>query len=76
MFNTGEMKDFRKCDFSLIKQHLDLQKNLRLAATVEEKEVKKAQKDVIQLKYAYALVDGRLEKVSCNWIVIHNILFI
>lgn len=63
-FPDGKVKKFEKCDFTLIRQHLDLQKNLRKAATQEEKELKKAEKDKVQLKYAYALVDGRLEKVN------------
>jgi DNA topoisomerase-1 len=62
-FPSSIMKDFKKCDFGLIKEHLEIQKNLKKAATAEEKEMKKEEKDKIQLKYSYALVDGRLEKV-------------
>lgn len=65
LFNASQnIKDFNKCDFTLIKRHLDLQKNLRKAATNEEKEIKKLEKEKFQLKYSYAIIDGRLEKVN------------
>ena len=60
---SQNINDFDKCDFTLIKQHLDMQKNLRKAATNDEKEIKKLEKEKIQLKHAYAIIDGRLEKV-------------
>jgi DNA topoisomerase I len=58
------IRDFSKCDFSLIRQHLDLQKTLRKAATEEEKLKKKLEKEALQLKYGYALIDGRMEKMG------------
>lgn len=57
------IKDFKKCDFSLIKKHLDVQKELRKALTEEEKSLKKSEKEAVQLRYGYALIDGRMEKV-------------
>jgi hypothetical protein len=36
---------------------------LRKAATDEEKQAKKKLKDQVTLKYGYAMIDGRLEKV-------------
>lgn len=57
------IRDFEKCNFDHIRKHLELQKNLRKAATDEEKAAKKAEKQKLMLKYGYALVDGRLEKV-------------
>ena len=57
------VQKFELCDFSLIRSHLDLQKSLRKAATDEEKQAKKKLKDQITLKYGYAMIDGRLEKV-------------
>ena len=63
-FPSNNVKDFKKCDFTLIKQHLELQKNLKKASTNEEKQHKKNDKELLQLQYGYALVDGRLEKVG------------
>jgi DNA topoisomerase-1 len=57
------VQKFELCDFSLIRSHLDLQKSLRKAATDEEKQEKKKLKDQVTLKYGYAMIDGRLEKV-------------
>ena len=57
------VQKFELCDFSLIRSHLDLQKSLRKAATDEEKQAKKKLKDQVTLKYGYAMIDGRLEKV-------------
>lgn len=57
------IKKFEKCDFSRIKEHLDMQKNLKKVATEEEKNKKKLDKDILLLKHGYALIDGRIEKV-------------
>ncbi len=58
------IKEFNKCDFSLIASHLEMQKTLRKAATEDEKMTKKLEKEVLQLTYGYCLIDGRMEKVS------------
>ena len=58
------VKEFNKCDFSLIRDHLNMKKSLLKAATGEEKEAKKLDKEQVVLQYAYGLVDGRLEKVG------------
>lgn len=58
------IKKFEKCDFSLIKEHLDLQKSLKKAATDEEKAINKAAKQALQMRYGYALIDGRIEKMG------------
>lgn len=63
-----EIKKFNKCDFSKIKDHLDNQKNLRKTATDEEKLIRKSEKEVFLLKYGYALIDGRVEKVFSNYL--------
>ena len=57
------VKKFDKCDFTAIKDYLDLQKSLRKAATDEEKLVKKLDKEVVVLQYGYCLIDGRMERV-------------
>lgn len=59
-----KIKKFSLCDFSKIKAFLDLQKNLRKAATDEEKAARKAEKETVLLRYGYALIDGRVEKVG------------
>ena len=62
---TGHViKKFDKCDFSLIKKHLDKQKSLKKAASQDEKAQNKAIKDEQMLKYGYALIDGRVEKMG------------
>ena len=63
VFPDNKVREFELCDFTQIRQHLELQKNLKKAATDDEKEAKKLEKEKLQLKHAFALVDGRLEKV-------------
>jgi DNA topoisomerase I len=64
-FPAGSVvQSFDKCDFAAIREHLDLQKSLRKAATDEEKLAKKLEKEAVALKFGYALIDGRMEKVS------------
>lgn len=58
------VKRFDKCDFSRIAAHLDKQRSLKKAASLEEKAQGKAVKDELVLRYGYALIDGRMEKVS------------
>ncbi|RYH31077.1 hypothetical protein EON65_03480 [archaeon] len=53
-------------DFSEIRVHLDMQKSLRKAATDEEKAVKKTVKEQDFLQFGYAMIDGRVEKVSMS----------
>eukprot|EP01038_Epipyxis_sp_PR26KG_P006716 gene6716-9209_t len=62
--NGSVIKKFEKCDFSLIRQHLENKKNLKKAATDEEKLEVKLQKEVLSLKFGYALIDGRIEKMG------------
>eukprot|EP01039_Chlorochromonas_danica_P009197 gene9197-10157_t len=58
------IRSFDKLDFSEIRKHLETQKSLKKAATDEEKLVKKAEKEADFLRYGYALIDGRLEKMG------------
>lgn len=79
---TSVIKRFDKCDFTAIREYLALQKSLRKAASEEEKTLKKLEKEDIQLRYGYALIDGRMEKVRllllfsfltqcyCRWVII------
>mmetsp|Transcript_10338 Transcript_10338/g.10407 ORF Transcript_10338/g.10407 Transcript_10338/m.10407 type:complete len:829 (+) Transcript_10338:118-2604(+) len=59
-----EIKKFEKCDFTRIREHLAIQKELRKAATQEEKLTKKADKESELEKQGFALIDGRLEKMG------------
>jgi DNA topoisomerase I len=62
---TGHVvKVFDKCDFSRITTHLDKQRSLKKAASLDEKAKGKAVKDDLVLRYGYALIDGRMEKVT------------
>jgi DNA topoisomerase-1 len=61
--NGHPIKKFEDCDFTLIRNHLAVQKNLKKVATDEEKALKKEEKERMALKYGYSLIDGRLEKV-------------
>eukprot|EP01127_Copromyxa_protea_P020496 TRINITY_DN6875_c0_g1_i1.p1 TRINITY_DN6875_c0_g1~~TRINITY_DN6875_c0_g1_i1.p1 ORF type:complete len:489 (+),score=120.61 TRINITY_DN6875_c0_g1_i1:62-1528(+) len=63
--------DFSKCDFNPIFEHLNKQKELRLALIREEKrkkEEKKEEKEAHVKKYGFAMVDNRREKVG-NYMV-------
>ena len=61
--SNSKIKSFAKCDFSRIKEYLDLQKSLKKVATSEEKTLKKSDKESIMQRQGFALIDGRLEKV-------------
>ena len=58
------IQKFSKCDFSRIREHVNLERSLKKAATQREKEAKKAESERNALKRGYALVDGRLEKMG------------
>lgn len=55
---------FSMCDFSQIRECVNLDRSLKKAATEEEKAMKKAETERNALKRGYALVDGRLEKMG------------
>lgn len=59
-----QIKDFKKCDFSPIKRHLDEQKVVNKAITDSERQRNKEIKNATMFKFGYALVDGHLEKVG------------
>lgn len=58
------IKEFDKCDFSRIANHLKRIKEDKANRTKAEKEQAKKEKDAAESKYAYALVDGVKEKVG------------
>lgn len=61
-----KFEDFQldKCDFSLIRQYLDQQRELRLNRSEEVKKQEKADKEYRDKIYGFALVDGCLERVG------------
>mmetsp|Transcript_1286 Transcript_1286/g.2201 ORF Transcript_1286/g.2201 Transcript_1286/m.2201 type:complete len:799 (-) Transcript_1286:106-2502(-) len=58
------VKDFAKCDFKRISDHLEEQKMVKKAITDGEKKMNKKIKDQINFKHGYAIVDGHIEKVG------------
>lgn len=58
------VKDFAKCDFEPIRQHLNEQKIIRKAITDEERKANKEDKTQFLFKFGFALVDGHLERVG------------
>ena len=66
------VKRFDKCDFSRIASHLDKQRSLKKAASLEEKAQGKAIKDDLVLHYGYALIDGRMEKVGATAVAVFS----
>jgi DNA topoisomerase IB len=58
------IQKFEKCDFALIRSHLEEQKIVRKAATDQERKTVKEDKSQALLKYGYAIVDGHLERVG------------
>ena len=57
------IKKFTLCNFGRIRAHLERVKELKKAASSEEKAARKKEREAIALKYGYALIDGRIEKV-------------
>ena len=58
------IKDYKKCDFSPIRRHLEEQKLVRKAISDDERRKNKDVKNAGMFKFGYALVDGHLEKVG------------
>jgi len=62
--NKAIIKDFNKCDFSMIRSYLEQQQMVRKAKTDGQKKEDKKIKDANMFKYGFAFVDGHLEKVG------------
>ncbi|KAJ2082928.1 DNA topoisomerase 1 [Coemansia sp. RSA 988] len=58
------IKEFKYCNFSLIRAHLDEQSAKRKAMTKAEKEAQKKERQQIEEKYEFCMLDGRREKVG------------
>ena len=62
--NKKIIKKFDKCDFSLIREHLNEQKLVKKAITDDERQQNKMDKQKAMFQYGYCLVDGHIEKVG------------
>ena len=62
--NESKIVDFDKCDFTLIKKHLDKMREERLETPKEEIEKMKEEEKKAQEKYTIAYVNGKEEKVG------------
>jgi DNA topoisomerase I len=58
------IKDFKKCDFSKLRQHILDVREAKKNRSKEEKDKEKAEKQLIQKKYGFAKVDGHKQKIS------------
>jgi DNA topoisomerase-1 len=58
------IKKFPLCDFSDIREHLEREKLIKKAATLQEKAAKKELDNNLIYKHGFALVDGNLQKLG------------
>lgn len=58
------IKDFSKCDFTLIHKYLVEQKDQKKSRNKEQKEKEKKEKETMQEKYGFAMVNNIKEKVG------------
>ncbi|KDO34473.1 hypothetical protein SPRG_00537 [Saprolegnia parasitica CBS 223.65] len=58
------VKSMAKCNFDLIRKHLDEQREKKRERTKEEKAPEKAKRETELFNYGFAIVDGHLEKVG------------
>ncbi|KAJ2785456.1 DNA topoisomerase 1 [Coemansia javaensis] len=58
------IKEFKHCDFSRIRAHLDEQTAKRKAMTKAEKEAAKKERQALEERYEFCILDGRREKVG------------
>ena len=58
------IREFKKCDFTLMFNHFQKQKEERKAMTKEQKLALKAEKQKVDDQYGWALLDGAREKVG------------
>jgi len=69
------IKEFSKCDFTPILDHLNKEKEKRKERTKEEKEKEKKEKAALKEKYGYAKIDGRREALG-NYMIEPPSLFL
>mmetsp|Transcript_40632 Transcript_40632/g.45395 ORF Transcript_40632/g.45395 Transcript_40632/m.45395 type:complete len:789 (-) Transcript_40632:142-2508(-) len=58
------IKDFKKCDFEPIRNHLNEQKIIKKAISDKERQANKDGRNKAMLKYGFSQVDGHIEKVG------------
>lgn len=58
------IKDFKKCDFTPIRNHLNEQRIIKKAITDEQRKLNKAERNESMFKFGYSIVDGHIEKVG------------
>lgn len=58
------IKDFGKCDFSLMHQHFERLKEKRKLMTKDDKEKIKAEKAALIEKFGFCMIDGRKERIG------------
>ena len=63
-FNNISIEEFKNIDFSLIKKHLDKQKEIRLNKTKEQKENEKEEQTKIEEPYTLLQIDGAQQKIG------------
>ena len=59
-----EIKSFDKCNFDKLRSYVNHERDVRKARSKEEKQEEKFDKDALSSKYAYAVVDGNIQKVG------------
>lgn len=64
MVQNCPIRDFAKCDFLPILDHLNRLKELKKLMTKEDKNVIKEEKKVLDDVYGYCILDKRKEKVG------------
>ena len=62
--NRIKIKEFAKCDFKPIFEHVDAERQAKKALPAAEKKKIKAEKDEKEAKYLYCMWDGRKQKVG------------
>eukprot|EP00948_MAST-09A_sp_MAST-9A-sp1_P001085 g1085.t1 len=62
------LKSFEKCDWSVLREHVAQNRAKRKARTKEEKAKEKEAKEAIANRYAYAIIDGKIQRLA-NYVV-------
>tara|TARA_B110001452_G_scaffold42271_1_gene32427 strand:+ start:859 stop:2181 length:1323 start_codon:yes stop_codon:yes gene_type:complete len=60
----GRIKEFEKCNFVAMAEHLATISDQKKAMTSEQKKAAKAEKDKLEEPFCFAIVDGRKEKLG------------
>jgi len=61
---TEHVKYFNKCNFTKMADHLAAQAEIKKAMTGDQKKAAKAERDRLEEPFAFAVVDGRREKLG------------